>query len=222
MDAARTLRDARRRAGLTQRALASRTGTPQPAIARIERGTVVPRVDTLDRLLAGCGEQLGTGRRPGIGVDRTAIRALLRLTPVQRLRVATREGRNLERLAAALRQLHAELRGADRDAPFLLDAKTLAAGDHFTLMTDAGNLDILGTPAGVEGFDALEREAKAFELDGLTIPVASIEDLISMKLAAGRPKDLIEVEVLGAVRDEAELRGEPHADPTERMKEGRP
>jgi len=53
MDAARTLRDARRRAHLTQRALASRSGIPQPAIARIERGTVVPRVDTLDRLEAG-------------------------------------------------------------------------------------------------------------------------------------------------------------------------
>jgi len=101
MDAARTLRDARRRARLTQRALASRTGIPQPAIARIERGTVVPRVDTLDRLLAGCGQQLATERRPGLGIDRTAIRALLRLTPAQRLRLATREGRNLERLARA-------------------------------------------------------------------------------------------------------------------------
>jgi transcriptional regulator with XRE-family HTH domain len=101
MEAATTLRDARRRAGLTQRALASRSGIPQPAIARIERGTVVPRVDTLDRLLAGCGEQLGTERRPGLGIDRTAIRALLRLTPAQRLRLATREGRNLERLEQA-------------------------------------------------------------------------------------------------------------------------
>jgi hypothetical protein len=109
---------------------------------------------------------------------------------------------NLERLAAALRQLHAKLRGADPDAPFRLDAKTLAAGDHFTFVTDAGNLDILGTPASVEGFDALEREAKVFRLDGLTVPVASIDDLISMKRAAGRPKDLIEVEVLGALRDE--------------------
>jgi transcriptional regulator with XRE-family HTH domain len=98
MDAARTLRDARRRAGLTQRALATRTGIPQPAIARIERGTVVPRVDTLDRLLAGCGEELGIERRPGLGIDRTSIRALLRLTPAQRIHVATREGRNLERL----------------------------------------------------------------------------------------------------------------------------
>ena len=114
---------------------------------------------------------------------------------------------NLERLAAALRQLHAGLRGADGDAPFQLDAKTLAAGDHFTLSTDAGNLDILGTPAGVDGFDALEREATVFTIDSLTIAVASIEDLISMKRAAGRPKDLIEVEVLGALRDEVARQG---------------
>jgi hypothetical protein len=113
-----------------------------------------------------------------------------------------RSSENLERLAAALRQLHAELRGADSDVPFQLDAKTLAAGDHFTFTTDAGNLDILGTPAGVEGFDALEREAKVFRFDGLTVPVASIDDLISMKRAAGRPKDLIEIEVLGALGDE--------------------
>jgi hypothetical protein len=113
-----------------------------------------------------------------------------------------RSPENLERLAAALRQLHAELRGAERAAPFQLDAKTLAAGDHFTFITDAGNLDILGTPAGVEGFDPLEREAKVFRFDGLTVPVASIDDLISMKRAAGRPKDLIEIEVLGALRDE--------------------
>lgn len=98
MDPARTLRDARHHAGLTQRALASRTGVVQPAIARIERGAVVPRVDTLDRLLAGCGEQLGTERRLGLGIDRTSIRALLRLTPAQRIRLATREGKNLELL----------------------------------------------------------------------------------------------------------------------------
>ena len=118
----------------------------------------------------------------------------------------------LERLAAALRRLHAALRGADGDVPFQLDAKTLAAGDHFTLSTDAGNLDILGTPAGVDGFDALEREAKVFTIDGLTVAVASIDDLISMKRAAGRPKDLIEVEVLGALRDEVAQRArEPGA-----------
>ena len=41
---------------------------------------------------------------------------------------------------------------------------------------------------------------------GLTVHVASIDDLIRMKRAAGRPKDLIEVEVLGALRDEIDER----------------
>jgi predicted transcriptional regulator len=36
--------------------------------------------------------------------------------------------------------------------------------------------------------------------------VASIEDLIRMKRAAGRPKDLIEVEVLGALQAEIDAR----------------
>jgi len=110
---------------------------------------------------------------------------------------------NLERLAAALRELGAELRGVVDDVPFRLDARTLAAGDHFTFTTTAGNLDVLGSPAGVDGFAALARSAVPFEVEGLTVPVASIDDLIAMKRAAGRPKDLIEVEILSAVENEA-------------------
>ena len=37
--------------------------------------------------------------------------------------------------------------------------------------------------------------------------VASVEDLIRMKRAAGRPKDLLAVEELGALRDELASRG---------------
>jgi hypothetical protein len=117
-----------------------------------------------------------------------------------------RSPENLERLADALSAMSATLRGAP-DVPFRLDAKSLAAGDHFTFVTTAGNLDILGTPAGVGGFDDLARNAQRMELDGLTVAVASIDDLIRMKLAAGRPKDLIEVEVLGALRDETTRHG---------------
>lgn len=49
--AAPDLRTARERAGLTQRALAARSGVPQPHIARIESGQVVPKPETVDRLL---------------------------------------------------------------------------------------------------------------------------------------------------------------------------
>jgi hypothetical protein len=118
-----------------------------------------------------------------------------------------RSPENLERLAEALRGLKARLRGAPADVPFQVDTKALAAGHHFTFVTSAGNLDILGTPAGVSGYDELIRHATTMDLDGLSVHVASIDDLIAMKQAAGRAKDLIEVEVLGALRDEIEEQG---------------
>ena len=57
-----------------------------------------------------------------------------------------RDPENLERLALALAAIRASLRGADPDAGFVLDARTLAAGEHFTFTTDAGDLDVMGTP----------------------------------------------------------------------------
>jgi hypothetical protein len=115
-----------------------------------------------------------------------------------------RDAENLERLALALSDLEASLRGAPRDLPFASDVRTLEAGDHFTFDTTAGALDILGHPSGIPGgYEELERAADQMEIaPGLSVTVASIDDMIRMKRAAGRPKDLIEVEVLGALRDE--------------------
>lgn len=101
MDAARVLRQARRRAGLTQRALAELAGVPQSQIAKIESGAVVPRVDTLDRLLEACGEGLESLPRPGIGLDRTGYRELLALSPRERLEAAQRAADGLDRLLSA-------------------------------------------------------------------------------------------------------------------------
>lgn len=114
-----------------------------------------------------------------------------------------RNPENLEALAAVLRQVHARLRGVDRDVPFRLDAKTLAAGDSFTFTTDLGDLDVLGTPSGTKGYDDLVIDAQTVQIDGRDVLVASIDDLIRMKRAAGRPKDLVEIEILGALREEA-------------------
>ena len=112
---------------------------------------------------------------------------------------------NLGRLASALAELGAKLRGVDDDVPFRLDAKTLAAGQNFTFMTDVGPLDVLGLPAGISNFDELAVNATTFDLgEGLTVAVCDLDDLIRMKRAAGRPKDRIELEVLGAVREERE------------------
>ena len=83
--AGRMVREARRRANLTQRQLSAKTGIPQETIARIERGRVDPRIGTIDRLLEACGYGLESMPRLGIGVDRTQIRELLKLTPSERL-----------------------------------------------------------------------------------------------------------------------------------------
>ncbi|HLG00234.1 MAG TPA: hypothetical protein VI916_07175 [Acidimicrobiia bacterium] len=115
-----------------------------------------------------------------------------------------RDPENLERLAAALQELHATLRGVDDDVPFLLDAETLRAGDCFTFSTDVGPLDILGTPAGSRGYEDLIAGAVEMDVGGFTIMVTSIDDLIRMKRAAGRPKDLLAIEELEALREEIE------------------
>ena len=118
-----------------------------------------------------------------------------------------RNDENLERMTAALRELHARLRGAPPDVPFVLDVRTLAMSDHFTFVTDAGSLDILGHPAGIPGgYEELERAADPMDLGGFSVTVASIDDLIRMKRAAGRSKDLVELEILGALRDEIDER----------------
>jgi transcriptional regulator with XRE-family HTH domain len=89
--------EARLAAGISQRELARRSGVPQAAISRIEKGSVSPRVETMDRLLRSCGRDAELVERPGTGVDRTLIRENLRLTPAQRGRLAVTAWENTRR-----------------------------------------------------------------------------------------------------------------------------
>lgn len=116
------------------------------------------------------------------------------------------DGRNLKALAAALTDLEASLRDAPDGLPFLPNPETLARGDHFTFTTNAGNLDCLGTPAGSRGFSDLIAGATRMKLEPVEVPVAALDDLIRLKRAAGRPKDLVEVEILGALKEETDRR----------------
>jgi transcriptional regulator with XRE-family HTH domain len=81
------VREARRSAGLSQQALASRLGTTQSAIAGLESDRSSPRVATVERALRACGKQLSlTAHERNANIDETLIYENLRLTPGERLR----------------------------------------------------------------------------------------------------------------------------------------
>lgn len=96
------IRQARQRHGLSQAALAFRAGTDQAAVSRIERGEVSPTVETVERLLAAMGEQLEVAAKPlPRDYDQLHLRASLRRSPEERLRLAISWNRLAGRLAEA-------------------------------------------------------------------------------------------------------------------------
>jgi transcriptional regulator with XRE-family HTH domain len=86
MEGGRIVREARRRAGLTQRELAERVGTTQSAIARIERGATEPAYDRVRRLVAACGLDLIPRIAARDDSDWSVASANLRLSPEARVR----------------------------------------------------------------------------------------------------------------------------------------
>jgi hypothetical protein len=113
-----------------------------------------------------------------------------------------RDDANLERLAEVLAELNVTLRNAPPDLPFQIDAKTLAAGSNFTFDSEVGPFDILGHADGMRGYETMRAAAVREELWDVPVRVASIDDLIGMKRAAGRPKDKAMAEELIALAED--------------------
>jgi len=107
---------------------------------------------------------------------------------------------NLDRLGEVLVELGARLRDIDAELPFVPDARTLRHTQMLTLTTMDGRLDLLVDPDGSPGYAALRRRADEMDIDGIVVRVASVEDLIAMKRAAGRPQDLVDLESLEIAR----------------------
>ncbi len=101
MKASRALRWARLTAGLSQRALAEKSGIPQSTIGRIETGAIDPRTSTLSRLIRACGYDLEVEPLLGLGIDRTLIRERLALSPDRRLQSVDAGARTLALLRGA-------------------------------------------------------------------------------------------------------------------------
>ena len=107
---------------------------------------------------------------------------------------------NLIALGDVVIALGARLKGVDEDVPFVPDARTLRGVELLTLVTSLGELDVLARPPGAPAFQELRRNADRYDLGGFNVCVASIDDLIAMKEAAGRAKDLLDIEELEAIK----------------------
>jgi hypothetical protein len=114
---------------------------------------------------------------------------------------------NLDRLGGALLDLGARLRGIEESVPFTPDGAALAQVEILTLETESGPLDVLMRPDGCPPYEELRRRAERKDIGAFSVLVASIEDLIAMKVAAGRMKDLVVVDELEAIRSLRERLG---------------
>ncbi len=109
---------------------------------------------------------------------------------------------NLRRLSSALEELEArpsdpelaegELSSADPD-------RLAVAAIVPPLNTRHGQVHVLKEPKGARSFEQLRESALVVELDGVEIAIVSLDDLIRIKRAAGRPADLDDIAALTEV-----------------------
>ena len=109
-----------------------------------------------------------------------------------------REPDNLRRLAAALRDLKARVytESVPEGLAFDCSAATLGRAELWNLVTAAGRLDVAFTPSGTSGYDDLIRQAVSFDVFGVRVDAASLEDILRSKTAADRPQDRQDVVII--------------------------
>jgi hypothetical protein len=108
---------------------------------------------------------------------------------------------NLERLAHVVAelgghvQLGESLLGSQRSIATLLHS-----GERALISTQLGDLDVVQGLEGVLPYDELRASAMDVEMAGVTIAICALEHLRSMKRAAGRPRDLVDLDDLDAAQ----------------------
>ena len=109
-----------------------------------------------------------------------------------------RDRENLDRLAAALSELNARVYTDTVPEGLAFDCSVamLERGEMWKLVTAAGRLDIAFVPSGTKGFDDLRRDAVRFDVYGVELLVASLNDIVRSKEATDRPQDRQDVVII--------------------------
>jgi predicted nucleotidyltransferase len=116
--------------------------------------------------------------------------------------VYARDPENIGNLAKCLEDRQPYLRGAPEGLPFRWDERTIRSGLNFTLITSLGDLDLLGEVSGGGMYEQLLPFSEEMEAFGVRCRFVTLERLIQLKRAAGRPKDLEVIAQLQALLEE--------------------
>jgi hypothetical protein len=111
---------------------------------------------------------------------------------------------NLARLSRALDALHARVWTSAEPGglAFSHDAASLRDVNVWNLVTDHGRVDLTFVPSGTLGYEDVARDAVHLAVLGVEVDVASLEDVVRSKEAAGRDKDRLVLPVLRRIIDE--------------------
>ena len=118
--------------------------------------------------------------------------------------IPSKDQPNLDRLGRALTRMNAKIRISGDPVPTKIDGPFLANMPHMlNLVTDFGEMDLTFSPAGRAGdFEGWKKGATLEVIDdGLTVLVASLDDIIDSKRAANREKDLRALPYLESLRE---------------------
>jgi predicted nucleotidyltransferase len=108
---------------------------------------------------------------------------------------------NLKRIVAALAPFNPRLRGLPSGLPFFWDERTLQNGTNFTLVTEVGDVDLLGEVAGIGTYKDALVNSITMDLLGVDVQVLTLSALVKAKTAAGRKKDLDILPEIEALRE---------------------
>lgn len=113
--------------------------------------------------------------------------------------VVAPDAENLKRLARVAAAIHGHIHVGESflsSEPSI--AGHLASGEQVAIETDLGRLDVVQGLDGVPAYDELRSRSTEAEILSVRVAVCAVEDLKSMKRAAGRTRDLADLEDLDA------------------------
>ena len=108
---------------------------------------------------------------------------------------------NIDRLVLAGQPYRPNIPGAPPDFLFSWNAATIQRGLNFSLTTDVGDLNVLGTIVGGGSYEALLPFTLVVQIFGADCRLLGLDRLIEITRAAGRPQDFEIIAELETIRD---------------------